>query len=52
MDLFSRSDLSGIAACYTQEAQLLVTHNEPIHGRDTIGKVLGTSAGITLDRCR
>ena len=36
MDGFRRDDLAGVAACHTEDAQFLIPHMVPIHGRAAI----------------
>ena len=51
MDLFQQDDASGVGACYTDDAQLLVSHMEPFKGRATIQAVWKSTMGHghTLD---
>jgi ketosteroid isomerase-like protein len=48
---FASNDLAGIAACYTEDAQMLVPNMEPIRGRQAIASVFKFTAvpGHTLE---
>src|SRR3954469_9102876 len=43
--LFAQNDIPGIAACYTEDAQMLAAHMKPIHGRAAIGAVFKFTGG-------
>lgn len=45
MDLFQQGNTSGVAACYTEDAQFLVPHMEVIRGRATIEAVFKATSG-------
>jgi ketosteroid isomerase-like protein len=45
MQLFANNDIPGVAACYTDDAQLLVPHMDPVRGRAAIQAVFDVSAG-------
>ena len=49
--LFAMNDTAGIAACYTEDAQMLVPNMEPIAGRTAIQSVFKFTAvqGHTLE---
>lgn len=49
--LFAVNDFAGIAACYTEDAQMLVANMDPIRGRSAIGSMFKFTAakGHTLD---
>lgn len=49
--LFAMNDTAGIAACYTEDAQMLVAHMEAIIGRTSIRSVFKFTAvqGHTLE---
>ena len=44
LQLFARNDVAGIAACYTEDAQMLVANMEIISGRDAIASVFKFTA--------
>lgn len=50
MDGFRRDDLAGVAACHTEDAQFLIPHMVPIHGRAAIEATFraGFGQGHTL----
>jgi ketosteroid isomerase-like protein len=43
--LFALNDTEGVAACYTEDAQMLVAHMKPIQGRAAIEAVLKFTGG-------
>ena len=43
--LFAANDIPGVAACYTEDAQLLVANAEPIRGRAAIQAVFNSMSG-------
>lgn len=45
MDLFEQSNTSGVAACYTDDAQFLIPHMEMIRGRAAIEAVFKVTSG-------
>ncbi len=45
MEHFRQSNISGVAACYTDDAQLLVPHMDPIRGRAAIEGVFKATSG-------
>jgi ketosteroid isomerase-like protein len=45
LKLFASNDISGVAGCYTQDAQLLVPHAEAIRGRAAIQAVFSARGG-------
>ena len=51
LQVFAANDLAGIAACYTEDAQMLVPNMETICGRDAIASVFKFTAvpGHTLE---
>lgn len=48
MERFANNDLSGVADCYTEDAQLLVPHADVIRGRAAIHEVFRTMGGQGL----
>jgi uncharacterized protein (TIGR02246 family) len=51
LQLFAQNDVEGLAACYTEDAQMLAAHMEPIRGRGAIASVFKFTAvqGHTLE---
>jgi ketosteroid isomerase-like protein len=51
MQLFATNDIPGLADCYTEDAQLLISHMDAIRGRAAIQALfkLGGGKGHTLD---
>ena len=45
MDAFRQDDFAGVAACYTEDAQLLIPHMEPVRGRAAIEAVFRSMGG-------
>ena len=45
MALFAKNDMLGVTAYYTEDAQLLVAHAEPIRGRAAIQAVFNSMVG-------
>ena len=43
--LFAQHDVAGIAACYTEDAQMLPANMQPIHGRAAIESVFKFTGG-------
>jgi ketosteroid isomerase-like protein len=43
--LFAQNDVAGIAACYTEDAQMLAANMKPIHGRAAIGAMFKFTGG-------